>query len=376
MLEHEHIQLKAIAMINLKQSELFDFAGQSVISPFDRLKKFIFSSYPVIEVDSLSDDEELLKLAAKYVGTSEMVWVKRSSAVIREDFPWHFRPTGVGKKIIHMFPKVTKRTGRPTGWGDLKLVPTDMVAHGVVENKIICSYNEADFDVFMISYHEEEADSNFAKLKQKFPDAQHVKNVKGIAEAHKECARRSETEMVYIVDADSEVLSSFNFDYFPPMAKRKNTTYVWYARNPINDLEYGYGGIKLFPREQLLEMGHVLPDFSAGVAFYQPVKDVASITMFNKDPFRTWRSAFRECVKLASGIQQSETPKQETIDRLETWCTVDNGARFGRYCIKGANEGKAYGEAHADDVDALNKINDFEWLREQFVESMKNNIRI
>ena len=28
---------------------------------------------------------------------------------------------------------------------------------------------------------------------------------------------------------------------------------------------------------------------------------------------------------------------------------VDNGERFGRYCIKGALEGKAYGEAHKGD---------------------------
>ena len=54
--------------------------------------------------------------------------------------------------------------------------------------------------------------------------------------------------------------------------------------------------------------------------------------------------------------------------------TIDNGERFGRYCIKGANEGKTYGLEHKDDIEALNKINDFEWLREQFVASMKKKI--
>jgi hypothetical protein len=37
-------------------------------------------------------------------------------------------------------------------------------------------------------------------------------------------------------------------------------------------------------------------------------------------------------------------------------------------------EGKAYGIEHKDDIDALSKINDFEWLREQFVASMKKRI--
>lgn len=74
-------------MINLKQSQLFDFVGQTTISPFDRLKKHIFSSYPVIETDSLRDNDELLKLASEFQGKSEMVWVKRSSSTIRSDFP-------------------------------------------------------------------------------------------------------------------------------------------------------------------------------------------------------------------------------------------------------------------------------------------------
>lgn len=362
-------------MINLKQSQLFDFAGQNIISPFDRLKKYIFASYPIIESDSLLDNDALLERASEHADEASMVWVKRTKAVIRDDFPWHWRPSGIGQQFIHLFPKVIKRTGRTVGRGDLKLVPTGMVAHGNVDNNIICSYNDIDFEVFMISYHEEEADSNFAKLKQRFPDAKHVKNVKGIGNAHKECGERSETEMCYIVDADTIINDDFNFDFMPPMNKRKSTTYVWFARNPINDLAYGYGGIKLFPKQQLIEMGHELPDFSTGSAFYQPIKDVASVTAFNKDPFRTWRSAFRECVKLASAVNPNQK-QAETDERLETWCTVDNGGRFGRYCIKGANEGKAYGIEHANDVDALNKINDFEWLREQFVASMKNNIRV
>lgn len=354
------------------KTTMLTYQGQSVVTPWDRLKKHIFGSYPVITVDASLDEDALLAEAQKYT-ESEMVWAVREGYVSRQDFPWYYRPSDKGQLFVHSFPKVIRRTGRPVNWGDIKLVPTNGVSFGTLENKIISGYHEADFDIFMISFHEEEADRNFAQLKQRFPDAKHVKNVEGIGTAHKRCAELAETKMVYIVDADADILSNFKFDYIPPMSKRATTTYVWSARNPINGLEYGYGGIKLFPREQLLELGHVLPDFTTGVAFYQPVSNVSNITRFNKDPFRTWRSAFRECVKLSSGINPNN-PRQESLDRLETWCTVDNGERFGRYCLKGANEGKAYGEANRDDVEALNKINDFEWLREQFVESMKKRI--
>lgn len=354
-------------------SSLLDFKGQSVVTPWDRLKKYIFTSYPVISTNARPNAQKVMELALEYQGKSDMVWIVNDTASIREDFPWHYRPSDEGKNFIHTFPTVTKRTKSKVLHGDVQLVPTSGVAHGQLENKIIAAYQKTDFDVFMISYHEAEADANFLKLQQKFPDAKHVKNVEGIGNAHKECAKQSTTEMVYIVDADADIVNDFYFDYMPPMSKRKNTTYVWSARNPINGLEYGYGAVKLFPRTQLLEMGHELPDFTTGTAFYQPVANVSNYTRFNKDPYRTWRSAFRECVKLASSVNPNQK-QEETDARLETWCTVDNGERFGRYCIKGALEGKAYGEANKGDVEALNKINDYEWLREQFVASMKKRI--
>lgn len=358
-------------MINIEQSSLLSYKGQNVVTPWDRLKKYILTSYPVHYTDRVHSEENLLEIAREYESKSDMVWIVDQKQKAVEDFPWHYKPSDVGRNFIHEFPRVTRRSKRAVVWGDIRLVPTGGVAHGTYKNKLIASYHEADFDIVMISYHEPEADTTYQKLKVRFPDIKHVKNVKGIGAAHKRAAEVAETEMVWIIDADADVLPDFAFDYTPPMNRRKNTTYSWFARNPVNGLEYGYGGIKLFPRDQLLEMGHELPDFTTGAAFYQPVRDVANITSFNKDPFRTWRSAFRECVKLSSGINPNN-PSAETLERLETWCTVDNGARFGRYCIKGANEGKAYGEANKDNVEALNKINDFEWLREQFVLSMKN----
>jgi len=89
---------------------------------------------------------------------------------------------------------------------------------------------------------------------------------------------------------------------------------------------------------------------------------------------RSWAS--RRTASSISEIGNPNVVDAETEHRLNDWCTVDNGARFGRYCIKGANEGKSYGIKYKDDIDSLNKINDFEWLREQFVASMKKRIDI
>ena len=351
-----------------------EYQGQNVITPWDRLKKYILNSYPIIKTPvKITDEDELAKIALSHKDKADMVWIVYDEIEVNPKFPWHYRPSDKAKEFIHQFPRVHKRNKRPVGWGDVHLVPTSGFYHGILRNKLISSFHAAEFDVFMISFHEAEADENFAKLRQRFPDAQHVKNVEGIGNAHKQAGELAKTDMVYIVDADADITDHFSFDFVPPMSKRKNTTYVWHARNPVNGLEYGYGGVKLFPKELLIEMGHQLPDFSTGAAFYQPIGDISCITRFNKDPYRTWRAAFRECVKLASAVNPNQK-QAETDERLEAWCTVDNGARFGRYCLKGALEGKAYGEANKDNIEALNKINDYEWLREQFVASMKKRV--
>lgn len=360
--------------LNMKYTQLFEYTGQNVVTPWDRLKKHIFGSYPIITAPRTNTEEDALQLAWRHRGESDMVWIVDDKATPRDDFPWHYRPNDLERAVIHEFPRVVRRTRRPVDYGDIKLVPTNGSNLGIISSNIIGSYHEADFDIFMISFHEEEADQNFAKLKQRFPDIQHIKNVQGIGNAHREAGIKSKSEMVYVVDADALIADDFKFDYIPPMNKRANTTYVWQAKNPVNDLVYGYGAVKLFPRQQLVDLGHELPDYTTGVSFYQPVKEVSNTTGFNKDPYRTWRSAFRECAKLASKINPN-APSKDTTERLNTWCTVDNGGRFGRYCVKGALEGKAFGEENKDNIEELNKINDYEWLRTQFVESMKKKVR-
>ena len=39
---------------------------------------------------------------------------------------------------------------------------------------------------------------------------------------------------------------------------------------------------------------------------------------------------------------------------------------YGEYAIRGAEKGADYGRTNRDNTQALKKINDFEWLKEQF----------
>jgi hypothetical protein len=99
------------------------------------------------------------------------------------------------------------------------------------------------------------------------------------------------------------------------------------------------------------------------------IAKVSNITVFNTDEFTTWRSAFRECVKLSSRVIDRNYD-DESDDRLYIWGNVGKDKPFGQYAISGARAGKKYGEENIQDYDALSKINDYAWLEQQFKESI------
>ena len=98
---------------------------------------------------------------------------------------------------------------------------------------------------------------------------------------------------------------------------------------------------------------------------FKPMPEVSNITAFNTDPFSTWRSAFRECCKLASSSIDRHD-KAETTARLWSWCMLNDNAPFGYYAYIGALSGRQYGEKNASNKEALSKINDFNWLQDRW----------
>ena len=221
------------------------------------------------------------------------------------------------------------------------------------------------YDIVFISYQEPNADNNWDLLKGRFPFAKRVHGVKGIHQAHITAASRCFTEMIWVVDGDAIILDSFAFKYKP-----RDTEYVhvWRSRNPINDLEYGNGGVKLLPRLMTLNMDVSKPDMTTSISTkFQKVEEISNITAFNSDSFNTWKSAFRECCKLSSKVIDRQK-SNETEERLTAWCTLGKGRQFGEQAIAGARAGTAYGQANIGNVEALRQINDFDWLKRKFEE--------
>jgi hypothetical protein len=215
------------------------------------------------------------------------------------------------------------------------------------------------FDIIFISYNEPNAVENFSRLKERFPLVKHVSGVTGIHQAHIAAAKRSFSPMFWVVDADAIVLDTFNFNY--ELTKEEHDiVHVWRSRNPINGLEYGYGGVKLLPKKLTIDMDVTSTDMTMNISTrFKAMEEVSNITAFNTDPFSTWRSAFRECCKLAV------TNNEESLSRLNVWCTINDAVPYGYYAYLGALAGKTYGQKNASDKEALCKINDFTWLKDQ-----------
>jgi hypothetical protein len=221
------------------------------------------------------------------------------------------------------------------------------------------------YDIVFISYNEPNAEENYKNLLEKFTNAKRVDKVKGIHQAHIAAATIATTEMFWVVDGDAIINDDFMFNYETSTYER-DIVHVWRSRNPINNLVYGYGGVKLLPREKTINMDLSKPDMTTSISkHFKAVSIISNITAFNTDPFNTWKSAFRECCKLSSKVidRQNET---ETNARLKVWCTSGKDKPYGNFAIDGAIAGTEYGNANKDNLEALKKINDFDWLKEQF----------
>jgi hypothetical protein len=221
------------------------------------------------------------------------------------------------------------------------------------------------YDIIFISNNESNADKNWEILSSRFVLAKRINNVKGIHNAHIAAAKSSFTKMFWVVDGDARVLEEFEFNYVAPDYDL-DCVHIFHSINPINDLVYGYGAVKLLPRRLTLKIDTSSLDMTLSINNkIKVIEQVSNITNFNIDSFSTWRSAFREAVKLTINVINKKD-NDESLKRLSTWCTIGYDRPYGSYAIKGALAGKAYALVNFENTDKLKLINDFEWLKQRF----------
>lgn len=219
-------------------------------------------------------------------------------------------------------------------------------------------------DVVFISYNEDNAEENWQRVLEFAPYAQRVDGVKGIMAAHKAAAELCETDMFFVVDGDAYLEDDWSFNFQPGIFDR-DCAYIWHSRNPINGLTYGNGGVKLLPRAYVLHRKTwTTLDFSTTVTKkLKVIEEVSNTNRFNTSEYATWRSAFRECVKLCYNmIYDSDNSEHE--ERYNDWLTKGSNKPFGEYAQLGAQHAREFIDNARPDQ--LKNINDEEWLLKEY----------
>ncbi|NJO62359.1 MAG: hypothetical protein HC836_30290 [Richelia sp. RM2_1_2] len=222
------------------------------------------------------------------------------------------------------------------------------------------------FDIIFLSYDESDAEKSWRRFNKRFFWAKRVHGICGIYPAHVQAAKISNTKMFWVVDADSEIVDSFKFDFVPENSLGFENLHVFYAKNPATDDSYGYGGLKLFPRKRFLNTTGAGIDMATSVFNgLIVIEKVASITHFNTTPFSAWRSAFRECVKLSRNLIGNNY--ELNYQRLLKWCNPLLNATNYNFIQEGSNSGVEFANKYQNDYQKLNLINDYAWLKEEFI---------
>ena len=238
---------------------------------------------------------------------------------------------------------------------------------GMKEVGLVTPVFENQLDVIFISYKEPNADENWNRVLEKAPWAKRVHGVEGIFNAHKAAAKLAKTDMFFVVDGDAWLVDDWQFDFQPGIFDR-DCAYVWSSINPVNNLTYQNGGVKLFSKSILMKQRKwsTLDMFTGIMPKISAEDKISCITSFNVDEFSTWRSAFRECVKLYRNNQ---------MGKLNEWLSSDPKKKFGKYAALGASQACDYVDQFSNNHSELLKINDYAWLRQQFdlLNKGKNN---
>lgn len=317
-------------------------------------------------------------LEAREKSKTELFYLVPEEVEVKDDFKFDLyfsHHNSYERKINHVFKNQDIEEDKYNGI--MLLSKSSELSKREIDFRYLIEKKEYDvvastlkyYDIVFISYNEPNADESYKTLLKRFPRAKRVHGVKGIHQAHIEAAKLSKTPMFWVVDADATIVDDFNFDLRLHKYDR-DIVHIWHSRNPVNDLEYGYGGVKLLPKYLTLSMNTDTVDMTTSISKkIRIMPTVSNYTSFNTDPFSTWKSAFRECVKLASRAIDRDY-QAETEARLRTWCTVGSDKPFGSYAIAGAIAGAKYGYNNITDPEALSKINNFEWLLEQYQLSM------
>ena len=229
----------------------------------------------------------------------------------------------------------------------------------IIKNNKLVESNP--LDIVFFSNGETSADRNYEhllKITQGLPNKiTRIDGINGRVKSQHAAANNSNTPWYFLVNAKLKVSAKFDFNWQPDRLQIPKH-YIFHATNPVNGLVYGHQAIVANNKKLTLE------NFGTGLDFtmdseHEVVPVNCGIGMYNSSEWDTWRTAFRECIKLKA----SKTEENEI--RLNTWLTTAIGD-FAEYSLQGAQHAVQYYEEVNGDLTQLRLSYDWVWLKEKF----------
>ena len=260
----------------------------------------------------------------------------------------------------------------------------------------------ADLDCIYLSYDEPQKERFWLNIKNSIPWAVRVDGIKGSDAAHKAAAEASTTDRFILIDGDNLP----NYDFFKETLylndANQNCVFRWRARNIINGLVYGNGGISSWTKDYVYNMRtHEASDgrLETLVEFcfdplYWAMHNCYSDTYPNESSLQAFRSGFREGVKMCLDrgrkVAMDDFKKMlshHNIEILNIWHSIGFDVKNGSWAVYGARVGTYmcmldpvwnYVEVHNfDSVNAIfQKINSMNpQMQQEYYKKITDEIR-
>ena len=216
-------------------------------------------------------------------------------------------------------------------------------------------------DIVFLSNGEACADENYEHLLKATKGLPNrivrVDGVNGRVEAYHAAAEASNTPWMFTVFAKLKINTKFDFNWQPDRLQIPKH-YMFLAKNPVNGLIYGHQGMIAYNKQMTLDNPGYGLDFTLDSP-HETIELLSGIATYNTDEWSTWRTAFREVIKLKK--EDSEISNS----RLEAWLTKATGD-FAQSSLDGAKDGIDYYNEVDGKTDKLKLSYEWAWLRERF----------
>lgn len=220
-----------------------------------------------------------------------------------------------------------------------------------------------DLDIVFISNGEPDEQKWFEHTEyMSNRDVKWIRGVNGRVAAYQAAARASTTDWFFAVFAKLEVNGSRQLWEFQPDYWQGPKHYIFNAQNPVNGLVYGHQGVIAYNKRLVLANNDPGIDFTLSQP-HESVPILSGVAHYNQDAWTTWRTAFRETLKLR--LFMDTQPTLETEERLRVWTTVATG-NYSNYSIDGANDAVEYYREVNGEAAKLQLSFEWAWLRDRF----------